>query len=400
MLTPVFHPTPYLLQKPLLRSFPHFNTDLHQMEEFLVQNLTTWIANLDGSKKLNFRGFGINALFTLSRTPLRFLFLHATARFWNPVTHVFSFGGQEMCPTFEDFQALMESGRDEEILPQLRFGHIQALGRMCGLTLHDARSWIHDGELDIPSLVCQFSDAGDRGDYHWQGYRRHALCLCMLSHFLLVPSCGGFSTHLIEVVEGLKEGKSCIAMTLAETLMGLDAFHRRETAKFAGSPLLLQIMFATPSHICILHHSTLRLGFSLKTLCSLFLSTYTSLFFNLSFFIPPQVWLMDKLRVVDSCPSYSARSYFFRQRLVDAPDEGWWYNWMCSLSVDHIAWRCPWLNLPTMSYSMTRQLGIQLIGMTHYVFYFPFWFRRQFEHDQICLEEGIEYPATFPVQGA
>ena len=81
---------------------------------------------MDGLEKMNFWGFGINALITLSRTPLRFPFLYAAARFWNPVTHVFSFGGQEMCPTFEDFQALMESERDEEILPQFRFGHVQA----------------------------------------------------------------------------------------------------------------------------------------------------------------------------------------------------------------------------------------------------------------------------------
>ena len=52
------------------------------MEEFLAQNLTAWIVNLDGSEKLNFWGFDINALFTLSRTPLHFPFLHAAARFW------------------------------------------------------------------------------------------------------------------------------------------------------------------------------------------------------------------------------------------------------------------------------------------------------------------------------
>ena len=83
---------------------------------------------------------------------------------------------------------------------------------------------------------------------------------------------------------------------------------------------------------------------------------------------------MDKLQVVDSCPAYSARGYFFRQRLVNALDEGWWFDWMCRLSADRIAWRCPWLNLPAMSYSMSRQTGIQLIGLTHCVFYFPFRF--------------------------
>ena len=108
------------------------------MEAFLVENLTSWISSLDGSEKLNFRGFGLNALFTLGRTPLHLPFLHAAARFWNPVTHVFSFGGQEVCPTFEDFQVLMESKRSEEILPQSRFGHAQALGRMCGFNAHDA----------------------------------------------------------------------------------------------------------------------------------------------------------------------------------------------------------------------------------------------------------------------
>ncbi|KAF5931761.1 hypothetical protein HYC85_027932 [Camellia sinensis] len=73
---------------------------------------------------------------------------------------------------------------------------------------------------------------------------------------------------------------------------------------------------------------------------------------------------------------------------------------MCNLSASRIAWRCPWLNLPAMSYSMSRLIGIQLIGLTYCVFYFPFRFLRQFGHDQICPPEGIEYPAAFPVRGA
>ena len=73
------------------------------MEAVLAENIISWISSLDGAEKLNFRGFGLNALFTLSRTPLHLPFLHAAARFWNPVTLVFSFGGQVLCPTFDDF---------------------------------------------------------------------------------------------------------------------------------------------------------------------------------------------------------------------------------------------------------------------------------------------------------
>ncbi|XP_028087797.1 uncharacterized protein LOC114288484 isoform X3 [Camellia sinensis] len=113
-----------------------------------------------------------------------------------------------------------------------------------------------------------------------------------------------------------------------------------------------------------------------------------------------KVWLMEKLKVVDSCPAYSARGFFFRQRLVDFPNEGWWCHWMCNRSAVDIAWRCPWFDLPEMCYSMSRQPGIQLVGLTHYVFYFRFRFRRRFGHNQTCPEKRVEYPASFPVRGS
>ncbi|KAL7204638.1 hypothetical protein ACSBR2_017673 [Camellia fascicularis] len=93
------------------------------MEILLNNRLRDWITTLDGLKKVNFRGFGINVLFPLSCTLLCFPFLHVAARYWNPITYVFHFGSQEMCPTLEEFQALMESRHDEEIMPQPRFGH-------------------------------------------------------------------------------------------------------------------------------------------------------------------------------------------------------------------------------------------------------------------------------------
>ncbi|GMP83866.1 hypothetical protein CsSME_00037638 [Camellia sinensis var. sinensis] len=58
----------------------------------------------------------------------------------------------------------MESRHDGEITLQPRFGHALALGRMCGFTLHEARSLAHDRELDLPSLIHRFSDIGDRSD--------------------------------------------------------------------------------------------------------------------------------------------------------------------------------------------------------------------------------------------
>jgi len=131
---------------------------------FPTNRLQDWITTLDDSEKMNFYGFNLNALFPLSRTSLCFPFLHATAWCWNPITHIFRFGSQEMCLTLEEFQALMESQRDKEIMLQPCFGHAQALGRMYGLTLYEARSLAHNGELDIPDLIRRFSITGDKDD--------------------------------------------------------------------------------------------------------------------------------------------------------------------------------------------------------------------------------------------
>ncbi|KAF5931951.1 hypothetical protein HYC85_028122 [Camellia sinensis] len=63
---------------------------------------------------------------------------------------------------------------------------------------------------------------------------------------------------------------------------------------------------------------------------------------------------MDKLKVVNPCPEYSASTYFLRPQLVEFSSEEMWCDWMHSRSVADIAWRSPWLNLAKMSYSMSR----------------------------------------------
>lgn len=127
------------------------------MEMSLIHRLRDWIATLDGSKKMNFRSFSLNALFPLSRTLFFFPFLYATIRYWNSVTHVFHFESQEMCPTLKEVQALMESRCGKAIMPQPRFGNAQDLGQKCRLSVQEARCLAYDGELDIPGLVHRFS---------------------------------------------------------------------------------------------------------------------------------------------------------------------------------------------------------------------------------------------------
>ena len=71
------------------------------------------------------------------------------------------------------------------------------------------------------------------------------------------------------------------------------------------------VLFPTLSDLWSSHHSTLKLGFSLKTLFSRFsLNLHLSILQSLIFHPSPR-WLMDKQEVAGSRPMPLAHSYFF-----------------------------------------------------------------------------------------
>ena len=61
------------------------------------------------------------------------------------------------------------------------------------------------------------------------------MCSCKI---LLVHGTDYVDHRMYLVVSDLRSG-NLVGMILAETLNGLDAFHRKEANFFAGSPLLL-----------------------------------------------------------------------------------------------------------------------------------------------------------------
>ncbi|KAL7174641.1 hypothetical protein ACSBR2_033811 [Camellia fascicularis] len=64
--------------------------------------------SLDGAECVNFRSYGLNSIFLFCKLNIDFPFLSAASWFWNLNVHVFRFGHQELYPTFEEFEALLE----------------------------------------------------------------------------------------------------------------------------------------------------------------------------------------------------------------------------------------------------------------------------------------------------
>ena len=66
----------------------------------------------------------------------------------------------------------------------------------------------------------------------------NAFCLCILTRYFLVHKTYCVDHKMCSVVADLRSG-NLVGMILAETLNGLNEFHRKEANSFAGIPFLL-----------------------------------------------------------------------------------------------------------------------------------------------------------------
>ena len=77
------------------------------MAEFSPLEVSAWIKKLGPSFKEALIPFGLSCIFPYHQIKVEEPLLHAAANFWIPTQHVFHFNGVKICPTLEEFSAIM-----------------------------------------------------------------------------------------------------------------------------------------------------------------------------------------------------------------------------------------------------------------------------------------------------
>uniref|UniRef100_A0A7N2MMY2 Aminotransferase-like plant mobile domain-containing protein n=1 Tax=Quercus lobata TaxID=97700 RepID=A0A7N2MMY2_QUELO len=163
--------------------------------------------------------------------------LRVAAKFWDHKKHVFRFNWSEMCPTVEEFGAIMGNKNMESVLfSAYHFDPIKILCNYLDYPLKDMNEVIDkDLSFDLELLI----------DLYWRDNcpsdtRFWSMRVMILAAFFFVSDLEKVDSMLCGVaVEG--KDKNLAPMILAETLMGLDKVAKGETQDFTGSPLLLQM---------------------------------------------------------------------------------------------------------------------------------------------------------------
>ncbi|GMY19911.1 hypothetical protein FCV25MIE_15150 [Fagus crenata] len=126
--------------------------------------------------------------------------LHASLKFWDREDHVFRFNLDEICPTIEDFLAIL--GADSSlptVIPTLQNSYTSSMGKL----------------FNPPTTIILRIE-----DIVWSGFA---------------------DMRISTLIPQLLDGKSLVPIVIVETMNGLDAMYRGETDIFRRSPLLLQV---------------------------------------------------------------------------------------------------------------------------------------------------------------
>ena len=209
------------------------------MAEFSPLEVSAWIKKLGPNFKKAITPFGLSCIFPYHQIKVDEPFLCAVANFWILTRHVFHLHSVEICPTLEEFSAILGEPKVNTLVFPTMGGDLPILIQApLGVSLDTAKHWCIFGKLNIHLIFAYFSRLTvpmiDRPHSHYL----NAFYLCVLARYFLVHGTNCVDHSMYLVVSNLRSG-NLAGMILSEILNGLDAFHRKEANFFVGSPLLL-----------------------------------------------------------------------------------------------------------------------------------------------------------------
>ncbi|KAM7469003.1 hypothetical protein LguiA_007186 [Lonicera macranthoides] len=282
---------------------------------------------------LNFGAF--SPLAGWCHRPVDFSFLLGALYFWSPADHLFRFGLDELCPTYEEFSWLL---RSDVCLPMAvpieEIGPRDMLIALLAIPQAACDGFISDGLLDLHKMVRFFHRYEDRASY---GVGRTAAALiCLVSDMLLVTGSSRVDPTILSLIYHARNGESIVPIVLAETLNGLDDIQRGASPFFRGSPRLLYM------------------------------------------------WLLERFRSVGfNGVRLDNLTHFFHRPLFGAltMSSSDWTVWF-SENFRAIRWNIPWWKLRAMVLSTGGQNYVRLRGLWFTSFYLPGRLLRQFNVPQ------------------
>ena len=213
----------------------------HNFSHSTIHDINRWVRSFDFSTKTNFTAFKLEGIKALRNVKIKWDFLRAAMKFWDPEDHVFWFNIAKLCLTIEEFYAILGYNPGKKsIVISCDPKHKESLSDALGLPTSITDSMIEGQMVNLCAIISRLIDKRTSGLTD-NMQKNFDLALCFMGELSLFFGRHNFmDARAISVVSQIKDGDNPVSLILVETLLGLDAiFHGGETQNFLGSPLTL-----------------------------------------------------------------------------------------------------------------------------------------------------------------
>lgn len=205
---------------------------------FSLSDIKRWLLSPNCQATQQLESFHLSSLIHYCQVKINESFLTTITKYWDPLRHVFRFNNIEMCPTIEEFSAILKYPNSHNLLlPSLTVPLPSSLASVLDISVRQAKSWCANSTIDLEPLVRCFSTHPPSPN----NCTSKTLCLCLLAGYLLISDLHSVDLTLLHVMQHISTQNPCMII-LAETLNGLDNAVQNKTFLLRGSPLLLQVL--------------------------------------------------------------------------------------------------------------------------------------------------------------
>ena len=124
-----------------------------------IHDINRWVHSFDFSTITNFTTFKLEGIKALRNVKIKWDFLRATVKFWDPKDHVFRFNTTELCLTIEEFSAIL--GYDpnrKSVVVSCDPKHKESLFDAIGLPTSITDSMIKGHMMNLRAIISRLID--------------------------------------------------------------------------------------------------------------------------------------------------------------------------------------------------------------------------------------------------
>ena len=157
----------------------------HNFSHSTIHDINRWVCSFDFSTKTNFTVYKLKGIKALRNVKIKWDFLRAVVKLWDPEDHVFRFNIAKLCPTIEEFFAILcyDSSKKSVAVsydPRHKEFFFDALGLPTSIT----DSMIEGHMVNLRAIISQLIDKRTYGVTD-NMQKNFGLALCMMGKLLL-----------------------------------------------------------------------------------------------------------------------------------------------------------------------------------------------------------------------